>query len=250
MSVISNGSFSRSGFGADSSIHPRFFIDSIQDQAASEIQGRPIFKDVERVEIIIPGNPHTRPVMAVTQEHTQRWPKEYEAFKSGMEVSPEGTPLEEWAILKRSQVLELKALGFKTVEHIARMDDQAIQRIGMGGRILRDRAKAFLDDAENIAQNSRLSADNERLMSEMAALRRQVEEMGMIARDASAQVRALKDEPSPILTHIPGMNDPVEKAKAAPVEIAGSSLDNLTSRRGRKPMPRDEAGNIIRDKVA
>src|SRR6185312_14958555 len=104
----------------------------------------------------------------------------------------------EWAILKRSQVLELKALGFKTVEHIARMDDQAIQRIGMGGRILRDRAKAFLDDAENIAQNSRLSADNERLMSEMAA----------------------------------------------------SSLDNLTSRRGRKPMPRDEAGNIIRDKVA
>jgi hypothetical protein len=123
--------------------YPRFFVDQVQDMVASEMQGRPIFRDEERVEIIMPGNPHTRPVARVTDEHRQRWPQHYEAFREGIEVSPEGTPLEEWPILKRSQVLELKALGFMTVEQVGTWTISSIQRIGMGGRRLKDIAAVF-----------------------------------------------------------------------------------------------------------
>lgn len=247
---VANGTYTRTNLGQqDGSNHPRFFTDQIQDIVASENMGRPIFREEERVEIIMPGNPHTRPVARVTDEHKQRWPKEYEAFKAGLEISVDGTPLEEWSILKRSQVLELKALGFKTVEHVRDMDDLAVQRIGMGGRRLKEAADIFLDDANRVALESRLAADNERKDAEIAALRRQVTEMGAQMEARFGELQALRDAPSPLATHIPGMHDPAEIAKAGQTApIAASSLDSIGTRRrgGRPPMPRDAEGKIIR----
>jgi hypothetical protein len=248
--ALQNASYTRTNGGpGDGSNHPRFFIDSVQDPVASERMGRLICRDEERVEIIMPGNPHTRPVSRVTDEHRQRWPQEYAAFKAGIEMSPEGTPLEEWSMLKRSQVMELKSLGFKTVEHIRDMDDHAIQRIGMGGRNLKQAAEVFLDDANRVALVSQQQAELDRKNEEIDLLRRQVEEMGKLTQQVHGELQAMRNAPSVVATNIPGLSDPVEQAKAGfqPAE-AGSSLDNIGSRRpGRKPMPRDAAGNIIRE---
>ena len=225
-------------------VYPRFYIDPVQDHVASEREGRPIFRDVERVEIIIAGNQYTKPIENVTNEHRARWPKEYEAFKAGIELSPEGTPLEEWPILKRSQILELKALGFKTVEHIRDMSDQAIQRIGMGGRQLKGLAEGFLDDAARVAETNRLAKDNERKDAQIAALQMQVEEMGRIMNERFAELQTLKDAPSPLLTTIPGMTDPAEHARQAlPLDVAQSSLGDLArpSRRQRRAQGTEQA---------
>lgn len=244
---VANASFTRTNLGQqDGNNYPRFFIDSVQDMVASENEGRPIYRDEERVEIFMPGNPYTRPVERVSNEHKQRWPKEYAAFKDGIEMSPDGTPLEEWSILKRSQILELKGLGFKTVEHIRDMDDHAIQRIPMYGRRLRELAEVFLDDASRIAMTNKLSAENDKKDAEIAALRHQVEEMGKLTHQVHSEMQAMKNAPSVIATNIPGMSDPVEVAKSAPA-VATSSLDSIGTRRGgRPPMPRDENGKIIR----
>src|ERR1700674_1234177 len=124
---LAHGTYTRTdGMPGGDRNYPRFFLHDEQDQLATEQQGRPIFKSEERVEIIMPGNPLTRPVQRVTDEHRQKWPEQYKAFKQGQEMSVEGTPLEQWPILKRAQVLELKALGHLTVEHVATMDDLAI----------------------------------------------------------------------------------------------------------------------------
>lgn len=233
--MLQQGSYTRSEGAPAAGVYPRFFVDQVQDQVASEQQGRPIFREEERVEIIMPGNAQTRFVARVTTEHTGRWPKEYEAFKQGIEISPDGTPLEEWPILKRSQVLELKALGFKTVEQVRDMDDHAVQRIGMGGRMLKDRAMVFLDDAERIAANTRLSADNERKDAEIAALRAQVTQMGQLMEQKFAELQLMKDAPSPLATSIPGMADPMERARqAVPQEVSQSSLDGLAAPRRRR----------------
>ena len=233
--ALANGSYDRNYGAPSTGVYPRFFVDQVQDVVASEQQGRPIFRDEERVEIIMPGNAQTRFVARVNREHTERWPKEYEAFRAGIEVSPEGTPLEEWPILKRSQVLELKALGFKTVEHVRDMSDHAIQRVGMGGRALKDRALIFLDDAERIAATTRLSAENERKDAEIAALRAQVTQMGQLMEQKFAELQLMKDAPNPLATHIPGMHDPVGQAQqAVHHEVAPSSLDGLAAPRRRR----------------
>lgn len=245
---VANATYTRTNLGqGDGSNHPRFFVDQVQDMVASENAGRPIFREEERVEIIMPGNPHTRPVARVTDEHRQRWPREYEAFKAGLEVSPDGTPLEEWPILKRSQVMELKALGFKTVEHVRDMDDLAIQRIGMGGRRLKELAAGFLDDADRVASQTKLSAENERLTEQVAALTRQVAEMGELSQRTFAELQAMKNAPHPLATHIPGMSDPIGLAaqggqREAP---AASSLDEIggsaRARRAARTKPAEAA---------
>lgn len=232
--MLSNGSYDRN-YGAQVGVsYPRFHIEQVQDNVASEQQGRPIYREEERVEIIIPGNP-TRWVGKVNREYVERWPKEYAAFKEGIEISPEGTPLEEWPILKRSQVMELKALGLKTIEHVRDMDDHAIQRIGMGGRILRDNAIAYLDDAARIAMTTQLTAENARKDERIALLERQVSELGAMVEQKFGELQTMKNAPSALATHIPGMHDPMEQARQAVTqEVASSSLDSLGSRRSRR----------------
>lgn len=231
---VSNGAFTRTNsFGGDGSRnYPRFHTEEVQDMAASEIAGRPIFKTEERVEIIMPGNSHTRPVFKVTRDHQQQWPEEYKRWKDGMEMSVEGTPLEQWPPLKRAQVLELKALGFVTVEQVAAMNDLAVQRIGIGGMGLRNLAKAFLDDAEANALNVRLTADSERKDSKIAELSRKVDEMGALVENLHGRLQALQDAPNPLQSHIPGMSDPMERARQAtpPPAPAQSSLDDIKPR--------------------
>jgi hypothetical protein len=170
---IANATYTRSTSLAASEAHnyPRFFLETVRDDHSSRHHGREIFREEERVEIIMPGNSYTRPIMRVTEEHRQAWPKQYEAFKAGQEIAAEGTPLEAWARMRPKQLHELKALGFRTVEHIAMMDDQAAGRVGTGGQELRRVAKAFLNDAARMATVERLAAENDVKNAEIEDLR-------------------------------------------------------------------------------
>lgn len=251
---VQNGAFTRTnGFGpGQERTIPRFHLESILDPVASEQQGRPIYHDREEVELITPGNPYNIPNEVVNNSHKERWPKEYAAFKSGIEVSAEGTPLEQWPILRPAQIRELKHFNLMTVEHIAGMSDHACQQM-MGGMRLRALAKAFLDDAESTAQLAKATADNERKDAQIADLNTKVEQLSTLLNQVHGQMQEMKNAPSALATVIPGMSDPVEQAKTAAKPVAASSLTNLPEprRRGPKPKPRDAEGNIIRDqKVA
>jgi hypothetical protein len=170
---IANATYTRNTSLAASEArnYPRFFIETVRDEHSSRHHGREIFREEERVEIIMPGNPYTRPIMRVSDEHRQAWPKQYEAFKAGQEIATEGTPLEAWARVQPKQLHELKALGFKTVEQIANMDDQAAGRVGTGGRELRRVAQAFLNDGARMATVERLAAENDAKNAEIEDLR-------------------------------------------------------------------------------
>ena len=231
---LRQGSYVR-GEGDDStSVIPRFHMASVQDHIASETAGRPIFREEERVEIILPGNPHTRPVHRVTDEHRQRWPEKYEAFRKGVDMAEDGTPLEEWPRLKRSQVNELKALGFTTVEQVADMNDLAMQRLSLGGRMVRDLAKAYLDESARHALTERLAADNERKDAEIAQLNRKVEEMSTLLQSVHGQLVALQNAPSPLATAVPA--EAMAAIQVPPPPVATSSLDDLAKPgRGRPP---------------
>jgi hypothetical protein len=240
--TVQNGAFTRTNsFGSDGARnYPRFHTAEVQDHVATERQGRPIFRTEERVEIIMPGNPQTRPVARVTQEHIQRWPDEYERFKKGMEIAVDGTPLEQWPLLKRAMVLELKALGFMTVEHVAAMTDLATQKIGMGGMRLRDLAKAFLDDAAANALNVRLDADNRRKDEQIDALTRKVEEQGTLLERVYGELQAMRNAPSPIAAAVPSHADPIAMARAglpaeAPAESSLAALDVAPRRKRSGP---------------
>lgn len=225
--------------------YPRFHIETVRDPVASEREGREIWRDEERVEIFLPGNPTTRPVQRVTEDHKRRWPKEYEAFKAGLEMSVDGTPLEQWNILSKSQVMELKALGLMTVEHVADMGQQTTQRIPIGGQRLKTLASAYLDDAVAQAELSKKTAENEKLQGQVTELQAKVTELGSLLDRVHSELQGLRNAPNPIASTAPMMLDPVERARIdqarsfQPSEaMPQSSLDSLPDlprRRGRPP---------------
>lgn len=239
--VLGQGTYVRANSGADmSKVYPRFFEDTIVDPVASAREGREIYKTVDRVEIIMPGiSQLTKPVENVTQEHIDRWSDQYKAFKAGQEMAVGGVPLEQWPILKRAQVLELKSMGFLTVEQVAEMSDHAAQRIGMGGSRLKQLAKSYLDDEVAQAEIARTTAENSQLKQTVAEQGEQIRNLSAMLERVSADLIALRNAPSPIATHIPAMADPAEAFRQAQsLEAAAqSSLADLPM-----PTPRRRRG--------
>lgn len=245
--TIGNASYTRTNgspqAGRDSTF-PRFHFHPVEDPVATAAQGRPIFVQQERVQIIQPGNPSS-PVLMVTDNERQRWPDQYAAFVKGEQVSVHGTPIEQWAYLPRNAVLELKAIDLHTIEQIAGLPDSAIHKIGMAGRNIRDMAKAYLDDADAQAITSTAIARAERAELRVATLEKQVEELRPMMDRMHAELMAMKNAPSALDSYVPGQHDPMQahnlpQIAAAPQAV--SSLDALAApRRGPGRPPRQAA---------
>lgn len=235
-----NGEYTRTNLAPqdeNKGVHPRFYMESVQDELATAREGRPIFREEERIQMVMAGNPTFSPVFKVNDEHRHRWPRAYEAFRAGEEMALEGTPLEQWPILNRSQVKELKALEIHSVEQMAEVTDYNLQKIGMGGRALRDAAKAYLDDSARMSALTQAAKENENMRSEISTLRHQVEELSTLLNRSHGQLMAKNDELPTVDTALPFAADPVEMAKIAPTSAGApaSSLDALARRKPGRP---------------
>lgn len=96
----------------------------------------------------------------------ERFPRQWQQFLNQQEQTASGTPLEQWAPLTKTQVLELKGIKIHTVEQLAAVPDSALQNIGMmDARKLRDMAKALMDSAQDGAayQSAMQTIEQQRL---------------------------------------------------------------------------------------
>lgn len=164
----------------------RFFTHSTLNPARSEKEGRPIYDDLECVEITHPGDKLARKVFPAHEvwkyranaagvrepvTHAMRFPEQYRDFRDGAAQSTSGTPIEELPFLSQGKRFELKALNVYTAEALAGLDGQPLKQLGMGGRQMRNQARAYLENAAANAGTSRLAAENARLQQEIERLK-------------------------------------------------------------------------------
>jgi len=143
----------RQGAG-DDNLLVKFYVDAVKDEKASLEEGRPVFKDVEFIDIRIPGNKDNivvRPVRAPSD--MERFPRHYAAFKA--RVSQEtvvGTPLAQWPnpAMTPSRIAELYALNIRTVEQIVATPDSVTQKV-MGFQTLKNSAVTYLEITKSSA---------------------------------------------------------------------------------------------------
>jgi len=154
-------------------VAPRFYIEPIEDMAASREAGRPIFRDQEFVEIFIAGDKNNIPCHKVTDEHRERWPVQYEAFRRGVEAPINGTPLTEWPAIPKRRIMELNAQKIYSIEELANLPDAAISKIGLDGRAMVKKAQAWLASASGGAEVMRLAEENETMKRDMEMLKEQ-----------------------------------------------------------------------------
>jgi hypothetical protein len=131
---------------------------------------------------------------ATTQEKVARlkkseelWPvleRAYEHWKKGQDEPVDGTPLAAWAGVNSGQADRLKLMHVRTVEDIAALTDSDLEKIGMGARSMREKARAFIANKQGSAKIEEALAVRD---AENAALKAQIEELTSTVKALAAQ---------------------------------------------------------------
>lgn len=167
------------GYGDDTGIHAIFDDEFVKNDFQSEIQGRVVHDHFFAVELQWPGD-NTKtfkfrfPEHQTKNEWTERFPRQWAAFRDSKEQIPDGTPIEVWPPLDKKRVFELKANKIFTIEQIAGLSDSTGPTLGLDWRKMRDQALAFLNPNASAVQVSKLSRENEDLKHQMEAMQQQI----------------------------------------------------------------------------
>lgn len=172
--IIQQGNNYRVQHGTDAGLFVQFYLEAIKDEEASAEAGRPIFNDREYIKIIPVGDKNTVVCEPVTQEHKMRWPHQYAAFTQQQHQPQSGTPLEQWPPLTKSQVMTFKAANVHTVEQLSNVSDGNLTNLGMGARDLREKAIAYLKNAEGSSGVLAMQDQLNDAMKQIEALKNQL----------------------------------------------------------------------------
>ena len=117
----------------DSRLAVKFYSKTVPNKFESEKQGRPIFFDLDYVQIFVPGDNTSVIDQPVREDHKQRFPLQWARYNNNRSENTHeiGTPLTQWPRITPAQAEELRALKFYTVEGIANASDASLQSIGM-----------------------------------------------------------------------------------------------------------------------
>jgi len=150
-------------------LHVRFFMHPEKQEHESADAGRPIYKEVEYLEILSGGSTLNIVIRAVNDMDRERFRDQYRRFKdSGVDV-PDGTLLREIPWMEASFVHELAHLRIRTVEQLAEVSDQVCT--GMPGLFdLKRKAQLWLKKSEAAAPFTKLAEENADLRKRLDAL--------------------------------------------------------------------------------
>ena len=110
----------------------------------------------------------------------------YQAWKEGRELPVSGTPIISWPVASPAQVKTLLDMKIRSVEQLAEANEEALGRLGMGGRGLQMLARDYLAAAKDVGKVSgeltaakikveQLEAANKALNDNMVLMQRQVD---------------------------------------------------------------------------
>lgn len=155
-------------------VFPTFYDEAVEDKKASDEAGVPVFKDVLYIKIVIPNQIDCVPRPA-TDADKKRFPKSWEAYKTGKEPAQDGYPIEQWPLVSVSERKVLDANQIKTVEQLADVADSGLHRLGPGAMGLKKRAQKFLNSRTEVET---LRRSNKELAEKIERLEEHIHQLG------------------------------------------------------------------------
>lgn len=187
---------------ADRPPYVQFEIQPVEDRTRSQQEGHYCTRDVVFAVVTPQGSKDRIPRQAdewftqlEQQVHEGRFPHEWlqhyraahKAFVEDREPPANGTSIREFSVLSPAQVQSLLNFGVRSIEDLAAANEELISRLGMGGRALKMKAVAWLENARGPgAQAERivsLAQQNEALQ---ATVERQAEQLAQLAAQLAA----------------------------------------------------------------
>jgi hypothetical protein len=163
----------------------QFKVLALENEDKTKLAGRPIFDDVEHVEIRGPGSrnstvhpatevshwkddPYTGRQRQVT--YAERFNRQYNQFKEHAAQTASGTPLAAVPFLTEGKRAELRSLNVYTVEALAAVDGQELKNLGHNGREFKNKAQEYIDRSLQAAPDMQLRAQLEALRARAEVL--------------------------------------------------------------------------------
>lgn len=148
----------------------KFYRQWVRNNFKSKAEGREVGEERDFILIISPGQAKTEVRRQATEADRMTYAQEFAAYQQGKEQQIAGTPIELLPGLANGMADALKAQYIFTIEQMADLSDIGLQKVGMGGNEIRQKAKAYLSGGN----------------AELAALRNELAE----ARQIIAELRA------------------------------------------------------------
>lgn len=164
----------------------RFEIGTIETRDA---QGMPMMKDIEQIHVTPAGSKDVFVAVAdewIRQKEDQArknqfnpaWAQQiraaYGLWKQGVEVPENGTSIRAWPLASPAEVKRCIDANVLTVEDLAVANEQCIDRMGMGARGLKEKAKGWLAERDGPGRSVRevasLKVENEAMRERLTAL--------------------------------------------------------------------------------
>lgn len=162
---------------AETGLVIRFELRPELNQAKSDAEARPVYDEVEYIEIRSPNDPLTIIERPVEAKDKALYPRAYKSFKEGTADAISGTPLKEWPPISKSLTEQLAFKGIRSVEQFAEISDDACQHLGHGFLTLRNKAIAWLEKAKDGSQVTKMAAELAKRDLEISSLQRQLSEL-------------------------------------------------------------------------
>lgn len=147
---------------------------TVKNNVRSAEAGRPIYDDIELVEVRWPGSRDYGVYPATERSHwlideitneqrpisyAERFSKQYQQFKASQQQTKSGTPLDYLPFLTEGKRAELRALNIYTAEALAIVDGAELKNLGPGGRDWKNKTIEFLANSSDAARITKLEAE-------------------------------------------------------------------------------------------
>lgn len=177
----------------DSKLAVRFFLKAKQDMDETQKEGRPIFKEVEYIHIMIPGDRKQTVVRPVAVADKTRFEKQYNHWKQTRQNDLViGTPLEAWGILSLAQVEEFRYFGVRSIEQLADLRDDICGKLPQATQ-LKQKAQAFVAMLKEEAPMRKMQGELDKRDAQIEALTKAVEAQAEELKQFKAQNEAKTD---------------------------------------------------------
>ena len=173
---------------------PRFFTVLKETDQIDPTTGLKVFREVEYLELLIPGDKSSSPVRRVNAELRSLHAEAYRRFKergAQADMIGDGIPLKLWPGIRTELALALEQVNIFTVQQLAALADSRCNAPGtIGLRAERDKARSFLDATATSAPLAAMQKQIDDMKAQSALRDKQLEDALATASALQAQVNA------------------------------------------------------------
>ena len=163
-----------SRFVGDNKLFVQFYRKPMLQPALSEQEGRAIYKEVDCIKIMVPGDKLSIVERRVNDIDKRRFADKYAKWLAGAGNVIEGTPLSSLPKMTPSKVQEYKYFGIHTVEQLAEANDNVGQKF-FGFNEDKRAAKAFVELAKGNAPIEKMNSELKERDAKIEELQAQIE---------------------------------------------------------------------------